>query len=371
MAFSKKMASFSGAAQPAEEAPPPPPPAPTDLPQAEVPPPPPRGPPPQAGVDVVFERAHLEEVPRAPGMGGKTACQWQRTLRTQCIDNEVSDRDVTNDPLYNWKQLLRSAAPGLAGRIIGDGIVQVLFRIVETERDSNYSNTDGHGRHFFEFRRADGSAMRLHYHKSGRLDEPTYVCPPRGAARPAVPGAAAAQPDVPDGGAVQPAVPGGGAAQPAMPGGGAPLLFTQGHLEEAARTRQPVGRDEASAALQTLLHHHHGETGPGAVDITDGRAVDWLRWVAHIEGARNVIRDGVCRVYAVRWGGHGAPEAVFCYRNNTYSTLVPRTARYTGASKTTRFELYRDADWTTEALLSAAPVAAEPWLVLRGRVIWE
>ena len=166
-------------------------------------------------------------------------------------------------------------------------------------------------------------------------------------------------------------MPGGGPAHPAVSSGGPTQLFTQGHLQEAANSRRIVGCDVAKAALQTLLHHHHGETGPGAVDITDGRAVDWLRWVAHIEGARNVIRDGVCRVYAVRWEGHGAPEAVFCYRNNTYSTLVPRTARYTGASKTTRFELYRDADWTTEALLSAAPVAAEPWLVLRGRVIWE
>ena len=100
-------------------------------------------------------------------MGGKTACQWQRTLRTQCIANDVSFRDVTDDPLYDWRQLLRSADPGLAARIIGRGIVSVFFRNIETERDPNYSNTDGHGRHYFEFLRADGSAMRLHYHGRG------------------------------------------------------------------------------------------------------------------------------------------------------------------------------------------------------------
>ena len=124
-------------------------------------------------------------------------------------------------------------------------------------------------------------------------------------------------------------MPGGGAAQPAVPGGDAPLIFTLGHLQEAARSRQTVGRDEASAAFQTLLHHHHGETAPGAVDITDGSAFDWLRWVAGIEGARGVMRHGVHRVYVVRWELNGAPEAVICYGNNTYSTLVPHTARYT------------------------------------------
>ncbi len=284
--------------------------------------------------------------------------------------SDVSFRDVTNDPLYDWQQLLRSADPGLAARIIGQGIVRVVFRIIETERDPNYSNMDGHGRHFFEFVRADGSAMRLHYHKRGRPDEPTYVGPPRGAAHPAVLGAAATQPDVPGGGAAQPAVPSGGAAQPAVPGGDAPLLFTLGHLQEAARSRQTVGRDEASAALQTLLHHHHGETAPGAVDITDGSAFDWLRWAAQIEGARDVIRDGVHRVYVVRWEPHGAPEAVFCYGNNTYSTLVPRNARYTGSRSETRFVIYREANWVTEPLLSAAPVAAAPWLLLRDQVTW-
>lgn len=320
---------------------------------------------------MVFEQAHLEDIRRTPGMGGKTACQWQRALRAECIVNNLSFKDVTNDPSYDWKQLLRSAAPGFAERIIGQGIAQVLFRIIETERDPNYSNTDGHGRHFFEFRRADGSAMRLHYHKNGRPDEPTYVGPPRAVAQPAVPEPGAAQPHVPRGGAAQTAVPDGGAAQPAETGGDAPLLFTQEHLQEAACSRQIVGRDEASAALQSLLHYHHGETAPGAVDITDGSAFDWLRWVAHIEGARDVIRNGVHRVYAVRWNPHWAPEAVFCYGNNTYSTLVPRKSRYTGSWSHARIVTHRNANWVTEPLLSAAPVAATPWLVLRDQITWE
>ena len=58
----------SAAGQAALEAPPPPPQGERHLPQREVPPPPPRG-------DVVFTQAHLARVPRAPGMGGRTASQ--------------------------------------------------------------------------------------------------------------------------------------------------------------------------------------------------------------------------------------------------------------------------------------------------------
>ena len=52
-----------------------------------------------------------------------------------------------------------------------------------------------------------------------------------------------------------------------------------------------------------------------------GQPFDWLRWVAPVEGVRDVSWNGVYRVYAVRWTPYLAPEAVFCHDNNTYSTL--------------------------------------------------
>ena len=70
--------------------------------------------------------------------------------------------------------------------------------------------------------------------------------------------------------------PGGGSAQIAESGGDAPLHFTLEHLQEVARSRQTVGRDEASLVLQTLVNHHHGETAPGGVHRAySGRA--WSR----------------------------------------------------------------------------------------------
>ena len=148
---------------------------------------------------VVLSVADLERVPRVPGLGGKTACEWQRTLREHCIATEVSDKDVTDDPLYNWKGVLCAASRGFAERIIGPGILRVSFRIIDSEIDNNYSNTDGHGRHVFEFLRTDGSARRLHYHQNGKPDRPTCVGPQAFV----LPGLQ--QPPVPAGGAAQPA----------------------------------------------------------------------------------------------------------------------------------------------------------------------
>ena len=127
-----------------------------------------------------------------------------------------------------------------------------------------------------------------------------------------------------------------------------------------------MGQQEASAAFQTLIHHHHGAFTAGAVDITDGAAFDWIRWLAQLTCARDVIGGGVRRVYAVRWLSHQDPEAVFCYGDNTYCTLLPSQARYKSAHRKTRLTMYRHANWTTEQLLHDAPAATTSWILVRG-----
>ena len=93
--------------------------------------------------------------------------------------------------------------------------------------------------------------------------------------------------------------------------------------------------------------------------------------MAQLEGAREIIRDGVHRVYAVRWEPDANAEAVFCYGTGHFGTLPPRRTRYTGARGGTRFQMNQEANWRTEPLLSAAPVASQSWLVLRDAVSWE
>ena len=94
------------------------------------------------------------------------------------------------------------------------------------------------------------------------------------------------------------------------------------------------------------------------MDITAGSGFDWLRWVAGVEGAHDIIRDGVVRVYAVRWFPHAVPDAAFCYGLGTYMLLSPTTMRSNGSSRPTRGVQQGESDWRAEPLLCAAPVAS-------------
>ena len=49
-----------------------------------------------------------------------------------------------------------------------------------------------------------------------------------------------------------------------------------------------------------------------------------------------------------------------------FITLWPHLAKYTNATKRSRFVMNRDGDWRTEPLLCNAPVAIDPWLQLRN-----
>ena len=224
---------------------------------------------------VVLTLDELTAMTKKQNLGGKAACQWQRTLRDECIAAEKTLVDITHNTDYNWRAVLRSAAPGFAKEVVGAGVVRVSFRLLENQRDSNYSNIDGHGRHVFEILRADSSAIRLHYHKSGRVDDPEYV--PAGAV--ALPGAP--QLTTIDGDVPQPAGASSGAAQPAAaPDPVQRMIFTREHLRDTAASRDKIGRAQASAALQTLIQYYDRNGGSGAVDITDGSGFDWLRWLA-------------------------------------------------------------------------------------------
>ena len=58
--------------------------------------------------------------------------------------------------------------------VIGDGIVSVTFRLLENVQDPNYCRMkdDPGERHVFEIVRSDTSAVHLHFHSNGNLDNP-------------------------------------------------------------------------------------------------------------------------------------------------------------------------------------------------------
>ena len=79
-------------------------------------------------------------------------------------------------------------------QMVGPGIAQFKFRLLQGSRDSNYAKLDSGERHVFEILRVDTSAVHLHYHKNGNPDEPVTLPPTvlpenanSGASQPTVP----------------------------------------------------------------------------------------------------------------------------------------------------------------------------------------
>ena len=309
----------------------------------------------------VLTVAGLLDVDPQSGIGGKAACQWQRSLRQQCINADIDEVDITCDsaaqPVYLWQQLLRASAPDFARTVIGPGVHKFVFRLLN-QLDNNYTNIDNKGRRVFEVQRIDGSAVRLHYHKSGTCDAPEFI----GRMAPTLPGERS---QASSSGAPQPAAgPAGAAPQLAAQ----PALVTMDDVGRVARVRQPLGRKQATIALQILLHAHHGEGSAGAVELTDGTGFNWLTWVASIADARELVRGGVRRVFAVRCYDRGDVFVAFCRDDGTFSMLCPQTQSYDARGPTLVHNHSPLTGWQNEPLFRDAPTATQSWQDLRTAV---
>ena len=109
----------------------------------------------------------MQEMQPVQSMSGKAACLKQRELRQVCLRSKVFEIDVT-ESWPQWRAVLRALPPNMQQLIIGDGIAQVKFRLLEGVRDPHYAKVQGDSglRHVFEIIRVDTSAMHLHYHKN-------------------------------------------------------------------------------------------------------------------------------------------------------------------------------------------------------------
>ena len=120
------------------------------------------------------------------GRGGKGACTKQRQLRTWCFHNNIGQLDLSYDNLgYDWRLLLKTMPKLNTRAVIGPGIVQFMFRLLDTI-DPNYEgNTpidpilfyrprphwaDFGQRHVFEMSCANGDRWHLHFHQHGNCD---------------------------------------------------------------------------------------------------------------------------------------------------------------------------------------------------------
>ena len=255
----------------------------------------------------------LRELSPTPGMGGKIACTKQRELRQLCLDTSTWEIDITST-WPEWRAVLRALPPGQQQLIIGDGIVQVKFRLLEDVQDPNYAKrrNDPGARHVFEIVRIDTSAVHLHYHKSGRLADPQIIRP-RGIAQQTT----------------------GGASQPTAP------------VDGDSPSQPGIGRREAVMALEQLLYNCWGQEA-GAVDITAEEAFQWKRFVQNTMEHRQIFAMPLQTVFALRTEQDGPVMLAFCTHGPNWTLLKVTQEYYKDTHRPALDE--QEGDWRAEHL---------------------
>ena len=257
-----------------------------------------------------------------PNMGGKAANAKQKELRKTCLDEGLWEIDVT-DSWPQWRQVLRAMNQSTMEDVIGDGIVSVTFRLLENVQDPNYcrKKDDPGERHVFEIVRSDTSAVHLHYHSNGRLDNPPYFPPKDGSS---------------------------GASQPTEPN----------HPPNASVPI--IGRKEYFRACAALVKHCWGTADTpnvGAVDITDGKGFDWRRYIKNIKECKKVDETAISNVFVMSYlGQEDSPELAFAKADGTWHQLSPEK----GSKLETQKEI-----WYEVPFFRRAQTVSHSWMRLQ------
>ena len=85
----------------------------------------------------------------------------------------------------------------------------------------------------------------------------------------------------------------------------------------------PLGRAETSMALQSLLIVGVGKSNVGALNLTDGVAFPWTRFLKNNVLCKEYVGPGIERVYAARFHEDAAPVLVICRADGSYVELEP------------------------------------------------
>ena len=267
----------------------------------------------------------MQEMQPVKGMGGKAACAKQRGLRQVCLQNGVFEIDVT-ETWPEWRALLRALPESMQRLIIGDGIARVKFRLLEGVRDPNYAKKDSGERHVFEILRVDTSAVHLHYHKDGKLDDPVV----RGTI------------DLPQNA-------NSGASQPTAPS------------DEPSPSEPIIGRKEAVMALSILLNNCWRNENSGAVDITDGHAFDWRRFIDNSMEQRQIDAMDIEKVFALKSSeDFESHKIAFCTRGTSWTLMDPTQKNYKNTRHPALEEM--DGDWRAERVFVHAKTVDKNWM---------
>ena len=272
----------------------------------------------------------MEAMKKVQGIGGKTACAKQRELRAECMENGTMEIDLT-ETWPQWKATLRALPLEMRRQIIGAGIAKFKFRLLAGVRDGNYAKIDSGERHVFEILRVDTSAVQLHYHKNGSMDDPEPVDP-----------------------IVRPQNANSGASQPTAP-------FIAPSPETPSGSQPVIGRRQAVMALNAVLNACWQDR-PGAVDITDEVGFPWKRWVANTMENRQIVAMDIDKVFALRPADSSHAMLAICTTSTRWQILNPNQTVYKDPRQPGLHDM--SSNWRTDPLLSQARVVPTSWMRL-------
>jgi hypothetical protein len=216
--------------------------------------------------------------------------------------------------------------------MVGPGISQFKFRLLEGTRDSNYAKWDSGERHVFEILRIDTTVVHVHYHKNGHPDEPVTL-------------PSAALLENANSGASQPTVP--FVAMAEDPSGSQPL----------------IGRREAVTALDSCLNACWKKRA-GAVDITDAVGFNWIRFFSHTRESLEIQELDIAKVFALRTTESGNSRIAICTTGTGWKIFDPIEVHY--KNSTQRFAArVMHWNWRSDPLLMQAQKVPTSWMRLK------
>ena len=278
----------------------------------------------------------------ATRLGGKIACQEQRRLRAIVLRHNAPHPivDMENDTDFDWRAMLKSLPHGQM--IIGCGVTAVNFRLPPHVMDHNYIKKDSGEKHVFEIVRADASRVLLHYHKNGNCDPPELIAA-NDRSDPVCP--YLSQPKHI------------GVAYTCQP----PTTYNDiVSSNEAGDRSAPLGRAEATIALRNLLLASLGKSRCGALNLTDGCAFPWPRYLKNVTQCREVVGPGIERVYAARYHSCDGLVLLLCRADGSYVELRPGKKN---EHKIMEGEL---VNWRTLQILDDAEYMGVSWMQVRS-----
>ena len=114
-------------------------------------------------------------------------------------------------------------------------------------------------------------------------------------------------------------------------------------------------------ALATILQSYSPQEFPFAVDITATIAFPWHRWLRNVVSNRELIGNGIVKVFAVCQTSTSEELIVFCHPDDTYTRVKPGK----------RVEHEQLKGWKHCPTFAQAPVETTSWMQTRCRLLAE